>query len=200
MTTIAFYKGVLYTDSRRVLQRSFPLHILVEDKPFGKAHGVAIENINLAIIASDDMDTTLSQRQAMASCLTAPPDKIPGLLSIAHGVSKDEAVFGNTLVITRKSVYLIHAASKDNPKEESEVKAREVTVCDDSDWPIVIGAGRNYAAGYLVGGGDPRRLMEFVSRHESATGPDTYIYNQKDLSICPASMRSKHWNEQKDSK
>ena len=184
MTTIVFYKDVLYTDSRHVLYKKGHVPSLVEDRAVGKAYVHDVNGKPSAIIASTDKSPTLRQRQLIMFCLLQKTiEEQMNLLSCAHIASIKEGeknIYGSTFVVTSDHVYRIFKDSSVLAEEDGEIP-RTVELCDDMDWPISYGTGMYLASGYLVSRGDPRKLMEFVSRHDSLTSPHTFAYHRKHL-------------------
>ena len=189
MTTIVFYKDVLYTDSRHVLYKKGHVPSLVEDRAVGKAYVHDVNGKPSAIIASTDKSPTLRQRQLIMFCLLKKTiEERMEFLSLALNASIKEGeknIYGSTFVVTADHVYRIFKDSSVLAEEDGEIP-RTVELCDDMDWPISYGTGMYLASGYLVSGGDPRKLMEFVSRHDSLTGPHTFAYHRKHLKAISA--------------
>lgn len=184
MTTIVFYKDVLYTDSRHVLFKKGHVPSLVEDRAVGKAYVHGVNGKPSVIIASTDKAPTLQQRQIIVRCLLKKTvDEQMEFLSLALAASikkGEKNIYGSTFVVTADHVYRIFKDSSVLAEEDGEIP-RTVELCDDMDWPISYGTGMYLASGYLVSGGDPRKLMEFVSRHDSLTSPHTFAYHRKHL-------------------
>ncbi len=189
MTTIVFYKDVLYTDSRHVLHKKGHVPSLIEDRPQGKSYGLSLDGEPVAYVASTDRPPTLLQREfILASIMKGSLAEKMELLSISHmkAAEKGETnTYGSTFVVTADNVFRVFRHSLVNEKEDNETP-RVVELCDDMDWPISHGTGMYLASGYLVSGGDPRKLMEFVSRHDPLTSPHTFAYHRKHLKSIPA--------------
>lgn len=188
MTTIVFYKDVLYTDSRHVLHKKGHVPSLIEDRPQGKVYGLSLDGEPVAYVASCDKAPTLLQRECILASITrgSLAERI-GTLSVAHmyAAGKGETnTYGSTFVVTADNVFRVFRDSLVKEKEDNDFP-RIVEHCDDMDWPISYGTGMYLATGYLVGGGDPRKLMEFVSRHDSLTSPHTFAYHRKHLKAIP---------------
>lgn len=184
MTTIVFYKDVLYTDTRHVLFKKGHVPSLVEDKAVGKAYVFGVNGKPSVIIASTDKAPTLLQRQVIVACLLKKTieERMKFLsLALMTSIEKGEKnIYGSTFVVTSDHVYRVFKDSSVLAEEDAETP-RTVELCDDMDWPISYGTGMYLASGYLVSGGDPRKLMEFVSRHDSLTSPHTFAYHRKHL-------------------
>ena len=189
MTTIVFYKDVLYTDSRHVLHKKGHVPSLIEDRPQGKVYGLSLDGEPVAYVASCDKAPTLLQRNfILASIMKGSLAEKMELLSISHmkAAEKGETnTYGSTFVVTADNVFRVFRDSLVKEKEDNDFP-RIVEHCDDMDWPISYGTGMYFASGYLVSGGDPRKLMEFVSRHDSLTGPHTFAYHRKHLKAISA--------------
>lgn len=188
MTTIVFYKDVLYTDSRHVLHKKGHVPSLIEDRPQGKVYGLSLDGEPVAYVASTDRPPTLLQREfILASIMKGSLAEKMELLSISHmkAAEKGETnTYGSTFVVTADNVFRVFRESLVKEEEDNSFP-RIVEHCDDMDWPISYGTGMLFASGYLVSGGDPRKLMEFVSRHDSLTGPHTFAYHRKHLKAIP---------------
>ena len=189
MTTIVFYKDVLYTDSRHVLHKKGHVPSLAEDRPQGKVYGLSLDGEPVAYVASTDRPPTILQRKfILASIMKGSLAEKMELLSISHmkAAEKGETnTYGSTFVVTADNVFRVFRDSLVKEKEDNDFP-RIVEHCDDMDWPISHGTGMYLATGYLVGGGDPRKLMEFVSRHDSFTSPHTFAYHRKHLKAISA--------------
>ena len=204
MTTIVFYKDVLYTDSRHVLHKKGHVPSLIEDRPQGKVYSLSLDGEPVAYVASTDRPPTLLQREfILASIMKGSLAEKMELLSISHmkAAEKGETnTYGSTFVVTADNVFRVSRDSLVKEKEDNDFP-RIVEHCDDMDWPISYGTGMYLATGYLVGGGDPRKLMEFVSRYDSLTSPHTFSYHRKYLKAIPANeTRDVHKTVAKDSK
>ena len=204
MTTIVFYKDVLYTDSRHVLHKKGHVPSLIEDRPQGKVYGLSLDGEPVAYVASTDRSPTLLQRKfILASIMKGSLAEKMELLSISHmkAAEKGETnTYGSTFVVTADNVFRVFRDSLVKEKEDNGFP-RIVEHCDDMDWPISYGTGMYLATGYLIGGADPRKLMEFVSRHDSLTSPHTFAYHRKHLKTIPANeTRDVHKTVAKDSK
>ncbi len=188
MTTIVFYKDVLYTDSRHILNKKGHVPSLAEDRPQGKVYGLSLDGEPVAYVASCDKAPTLLQRNfILASILKGSLAEKMELLSISHmrAAEKGETnTYGSTFVVTADNVFRVFRDIFVKEEEDNGFP-RIVEHCDDMDWPISYGTGMYFASGYLVSGGDPRKLMEFVSRHDSLTGPHTFAYHRKHLKAIP---------------
>lgn len=184
MTTIVFYKDVLYTDSRHVLLKKGHVPSLVEDRPQGKAYGLSLDGEPIAYIASTGLAPTLLQRKSIvASIMRGSLAERIETLSVAHMYAAEKGetnTYGSTIVVTADNVFRVFRDTLVKEEEDNDFP-RIVEHCDEMDWPISYGTGMYLATGYLVGGGDPRKLMEFVSRHDSLTGPHTFAYHRKYL-------------------
>ena len=204
MTTIVFYKDVLYTDSRHVLHKKGHVPSLVEDRSQGKVHGLSLDGEPVAYVASTDRSPTILQRKCiLESIMKGSLAEKMELLSISHmkAAEKGETnTYGSTFVVTADNVFRVFRDSLVTEKEDNSFP-RIVEHCDDMDWPISHGTGMYFAMGYLVGGGDPRKLMEFVSRHDSHTSPHTFAYHRKHLKAISVSETKVTQNiVEKDSK
>lgn len=189
MTTIVFYKDVLYTDSRHVLHKKGHVPSLIEDRPQGKVYCLSLDGEPVAYVASTDKPPTLLQRKFILASITegSLAEKME-LLSISHmkAAEKGETnIYGSTFVVTADNVFRVFRDILVKEEEDNGFP-RIVEHCDDMDWPISYGTGMHFASGYLVSGGDPRKLMEFVSRHDSLTSPHTFAYHRKHLKAISA--------------
>lgn len=139
-------------------------------------------------IASSDLSPTLVQRQFIQTSVMkgSIDDKIESLsyAHIAAAKRGETSSYGSTFVVTADNVFRVFRDSATDVKDDLQTP-RVVELCDDMDWPISYGSGMYLASGYLISGGDPRRLMEFVSRHDSLTSPHTFAYHRKHLQPFP---------------
>lgn len=175
MTTIAYYKDVLYTDTRHLSSKNTPVPSLLEDK-VGKAILLKNGDDLIGYLACSPTNPTASELDSITKCLLEP-EPLKSLKAYVTGAEETKRLsFGWTIIVTKTEVLTISSGNQGNT-----FNTREFETCENINWPVAFGSSPRLAIGYLVSGADPKKLMGFVSQHDDMTSPDTWSYHRKYL-------------------
>lgn len=176
MTTVAYYRDVLYTDSRHVFLSESLFACIVEDKA-GKAVILDKNGQVFGYLAgSPDSPCESICKDVLESLFHTEYLKVLQARLAVGTTSLEPGDPKGFILVLKDEILTIRYSVVKNGANDVEVKS-----ATDMDWPCAIGSGKWLAIGYLAGGSDPKNLMRYVSQVDSMSSPHTYAYHRKHL-------------------